>query len=232
MFPAFLLGLLGSFHCAAMCAPIMLSIKWQGVKSLTTLRNKLLYQVGRIFTYILIGLLFYAFGSSDTLASFQKLTSIFIGVVLIAGVVFKNKISGISNKLILKIFSSLQKALSPFTRIKGPAGSLSSGMLNGLLPCGLVYLAAFTAVLQPSLVDSATYMFFFGLGTLPVLIAVMAGTRIAGKQVKLITTKLTPIFIVVLGAFFLVRGMELGIPYLSPILELSTDSTSVCEPAL
>jgi sulfite exporter TauE/SafE len=231
LWSAFLLGLLGSFHCVVMCAPIMLSIKWRGVTSLKILRNKAIYQVGRITTYILIGLLFYYLGRSFALANFQKALSISIGIILLVWVAVSFlKVNNLNNAL-LKIFGWLRKVLSPIVNIKGPIGSYSSGMLNGLLPCGLVYVAAFASVVQPTAGENMQYMAAFGVGTLPLLIAVIGGAQFAGAKVRKAASQVTPIFIVLLGIYFVMRGLELDIPYLSPvILEGVNDSTVNCEP--
>ncbi|MFY0674314.1 MAG: sulfite exporter TauE/SafE family protein [Bacteroidia bacterium] len=228
---AFLLGFLGSAHCVVMCAPIMLSIKWKGITSLKILQNKAIYQIGRISTYILIGLLFYYLGRSFALANFQKGLSITIGSILLIWVLLTFFQINSLNTILLKLFTWLKKIFAPIVNIKGPVGSFSSGMLNGLLPCGLVYVAAFASVVQPSAIESIQYMSAFGVGTLPVIIAAIGGAHLAGNKLKLAANKLTPFFITILGLYFITRGLELNIPYLSPVMiEGVNDSTINCEP--
>jgi sulfite exporter TauE/SafE len=209
----------------------MLSIKWQGITSLKILRNKTIYQIGRISTYVLIGLLFYSLGRSFALANFQKGLSISIGLILLIWLAITLFKLNSLNSVLLNIFSWLRKILGPIVNIKGPIGSLSSGMLNGLLPCGLVYVAAFASVVQHSIADNIQYMIAFGMGTLPLLIAVIGGAQLAGNKVKLLAKRLTPIFIAALGIYFILRGMELNIPYLSPVIVDGINDTTVnCEP--
>ncbi len=230
LWSAFLLGFLGSFHCVVMCAPIMISIKWHGIKSLTILRNKLIYQSGRIITYIFIGLLFYVLGRSFALASFQKALSITVGSILILWLLFDQLKLNQFNSLLLSIFNWAKKLFLPLTQIKGAAGSFATGLLNGLLPCGLVYVAAFASVLQISVTDNIKYMTMFGIGTLPLILIVLAGAQFAGNSVRKFATRFTPIFIGLLGLYFITRGLELNIPYLSPSINVVNDSTATCAP--
>lgn len=208
----------------------MLAVKWQGIQSLTVLRNKLIYQAGRIATYMLIGLFFYTLGRNLALAGLQKSMSLLIGAALLLSVAFRYYNFNKLNETVFALYQKLKKLIAPLTKIKGPTGGFFMGMLNGILPCGLVYVAAFTSVLQPSAIDAAKFMLLFGLGTLPMILGILSGAQLAGNKVKTFANKLTPIFIGLLGVFFILRGMELGVPYISPVLDLTGDSTAVCAP--
>jgi sulfite exporter TauE/SafE len=101
-------------------------------------------------------------------------------------------------------------------RNQSPLKLFLFGMLNGLLPCGMVYTALITSVIAGTPILSAFYLFFFGLGTLPgmILITFLANkitTRFRGK-----INKVLPYFVTIIGALIILRGLNLNIPYLSP----------------
>ena len=228
--PAFALGFLGSIHCALMCSPLMLTIQWGGKTGLTALRNKLIYQVGRICTYIGIGLVFYSVGSQLNLAAFQKTVSIAIGCLLIllaATPIFE---SSVLNQGALVFYGRLNQLMSPVTRRTGVWSKFTLGALNGLLPCGLVYVAALTSVLQSSPSAVAKSMLFFGIGTSPLILAVLYGFGFIKRGTNVPTKHIRPIVFALIGTFFILRGMELGIPYVSPIMNLTLEEDPVlCE---
>lgn len=228
--PALALGFLGSMHCALMCSPLMLSVRWGGTTGLASLRNKLIYQVGRIASYVGIGLLFYSVGSQLNLATFQKAASITIGGLLVAMAFYSFGKFNYFNILITRVYQKLHRWFSPITNKKNWVSKLTLGALNGLLPCGLVYIAALTSILETSASHVMAYMTVFGLGTSPIIIAILYGSG-AFKSRRLFSNKhLRPVLFVLIGTAFILRGMELGIPYVSPILDVvNADSTAICE---
>ena len=89
-------------------------------------------------------------------------------------------------------------------------------MLNGLLPCGLVYMAIAGAIGTGGIVEGSLYMFLFGLGTIPMLLAISLAGNILSLTVRNNINKLIPVLVVIVGLLFILRGLSLGIPYLSP----------------
>ncbi|MEL6810461.1 MAG: sulfite exporter TauE/SafE family protein, partial [Bacteroidota bacterium] len=99
---------------------------------------------------------------------------------------------------------------------KTPDTFLTIGFLNGFLPCGLVYMAVFGAIASGHAWEGSLYMAVFGLGTIPLMTsAVYLGNFLTGK-VKQRIRSIVPVFVVLIGCLFVLRGMGLGIPYVSP----------------
>ena len=210
---AFILGIMGSIHCLAMCGPLVITLNARRRQSPI---DKLFYNMGRISTYGLLGALVGLFGTGIGWAIGQQYLSIVSGVLLLLGLV----VAWVSTKR----FSILPGA---FARVKIKLGKILDiksgntflfGVFNGLLPCGLTYVALAAAVSTGSLLESILYMVLFGVGTSPMMWAIVSGfqhlkpTWISGKRV--ITT-----FTWLLAILLIVRGLDLGIPYLSPNFE-------------
>ena len=126
------------------------------------------------------------------------------------------------NKLISKVKSSLGKALKK----KSADTFLTIGFLNGFLPCGLVYMAVFGAVATGSLLEGSLYMVLFGLGTIPLMTTAIYLGKFLNTAVKQRIQKAIPVFVVIIGVLFILRGLGLGIPYLSPapIVEMTSSA--------
>ncbi|GGF09256.1 hypothetical protein SAMN05443634_101126 [Chishuiella changwenlii] len=215
------IGLTSSLHCVGMCGPIALSLGVESKEKLKfTLRN-LTYQFGRITTYSILGAILGLIGESFTFVGLQNYLSIFIGIVMIIMVMipkfYENGATQLRpiNALMVKVKISLGKHL-----IKKDSSSLYViGLLNGLLPCGMVYASLTAAIGFGSVYKSVLFMFFFGLGTLPLMFAtVLFGNFLSVKQRQTIL-KILPIITIILGVLFILRGLELDIPYISPSKE-------------
>ncbi len=224
LWTAFIVGLVGSAHCAGMCGPIALALPVQSDNWFTRLSGGLIYNAGRVFTYVLLGAVFGFLGKGIQMAGFQLWASVVIGILMIVTVVvpimFKqlpsltNVFEGYSSRL-LKGFRNMFR--------KGKTSSLFGiGLLNGILPCGLVYVAVAGAINTGDVPSAMLYMALFGAGTIPVMLAVsMAGTMISLK-LRIFVNKLSPYIIILLGVLFILRGLSLGIPYVSPKAEALT----------
>ncbi|MBZ0264170.1 sulfite exporter TauE/SafE family protein [bacterium] len=214
----FVLGFLGSFHCVGMCGPIVLALSNDARGKLPYLVNRLIYNLGRVITYSFLGIIAGLIGKSIRVAGYQQYLSIVLGVLILAGVLTPNRIS---QKFISKV--GLNRA---FFRVKRIWGSLFSnrnapsmlaiGVLNGFLPCGFVYLALAGAISTGGILSSATYMAFFGLGTIPIMLATAFAGNILGAPLRQFVHRLIPIGAVLLATLFILRGLSLGIPYVSP----------------
>lgn len=211
-----MLGLVGSLHCAGMCGPLALALPVAGKTRSDFVLGRLLYNFGRVLTYCSIGAVFGLVGQSFALAGFQKWVSLVAGVAILVGLVASTRVGlGLPiTKSVMWLKNSVGKLLQQRT-----FGSLFLlGTLNGLLPCGLVYVAAAAAAATGSLHMGVFSMLAFGLGTLPV----MLGLGLAGRKLQGFFSfrlqNLVPISLTVLGVLLVLRGMELGIPYISPVL--------------
>jgi len=213
---AFLMGLFGSLHCAVMCGPIMLGMPFRKEDFFHSAVQLLLYQLGRITVYTVLGLLVGVLGNSIRLFSNQKTLSILIGSVLILFTALQ------FNKTYRNRFSALQlKAMNPLSKLMGKVFNLKlwglfAGMLNGIIPCGMVYLALATALNTGNVQSGATFMFLFGLGTTPLMLMISLGGFFLKKYIRFNTNKLIPWLMFFMGALLIMRSADLGIPFFSP----------------
>ncbi|MFO7825638.1 MAG: sulfite exporter TauE/SafE family protein [Cyclobacterium sp.] len=221
LWTAFLWGFLGSFHCIGMCGPIALALA--GKDRNKYLLNKLLYNSGRTLTYTVLGGLVGMLGFSLAMAGIQQWLSILMGAVIISMAFFYRKSekwiagSGLSIVLI-----RLKSKLGRSIKRGGPKAFFFSGLLNGLLPCGMVYMALLASLAMQGPVSGMVYMLFFGLGTIPVMILLMLSKNIFPLGFRLKMNRLLPYFAMFIGVLFVIRGMGWGIPFLSPTLGLPT----------
>jgi uncharacterized protein len=224
LWTAFIVGIVGSAHCAGMCGPIALALPLKSDNWFTRVGGGIVYNTGRIITYMLLGAIFGMLGKGLHMAGFQLWASIVIGILMIVMVVvplvFKkmpslnNVFEGYSARLLGGFWNMFRKGGTP--------SLFGIGLLNGILPCGLVYVAIAGAINSGDVVSAMLYMALFGAGTIPVMLAVsLAGTMIS-LNLRIFINKLSPYVIVLLGVLFILRGLSLGIPYISPKAEALT----------
>lgn len=217
IFAALGLGFASGFHCLGMCGPIALSLGLSKKQQVNFHLQNLTYQFGRILTYSFLGAIVGIVGEGFQLAGFQKYISILAGILLITmalfsfGGDFTSKIPAINNAL-LKVKINLGKLL----RKTDYSSRFLTGVLNGFLPCGMVYMALTASLAAGGIWQSSTFMVFFGLGTFPFMFAAVLFGNILNATVRNKILKIVPVFMLILGALFILRGMELGIPYVSP----------------
>lgn len=216
-----LLGLITSFHCVGMCGPIAIALPLHGDTVAKKIFGGILYNLGRTLTYAIMGVVFGAIGQSFGALGFQRWVSIVTGSLMIATVflpgMFKldlgAKKKGFS--LINQVKLGLRKLFSTKTLIS----LFLIGLLNGLLPCGPLYSALIISTGTGHIVDSVMFMTMFGLGTLPLLLMVTIIGNFISIKIRNKISKTLPILIFIIGVLFILRGLNLGIPYLSPTQE-------------
>ena len=218
LWTAFILGLLGSFHCVGMCGPIAFLLPVDRSNSIRKITQIFTYHFGRLLAYGLIGLFFGLIGKSLYIFGIQQQLSIIIGILMIVAVLLPTqlanqfKISQPIYRLISKVKSALGKSL----KNKTADTFLTIGFLNGFLPCGLVYMAVFASLATEQALMASTYMVLFGLGTIPLMTSAIYLGKFLNTKMKQNIQKAIPVFIVLIGVLFILRGLGLGIPYLSP----------------
>jgi sulfite exporter TauE/SafE len=210
---AFFTGLASSLHCIGMCGPIALALPVGRLNKAEKLLAKLLYNLGRILTYSLLGLFFGYFGKQFFIAGWQQIFSISIGFFLLFNI--------IPNKYFPLNFSSkIGYQFSPYfkkiLKIQYKYKFLFFGILNGLLPCGMVYLALAGAMATATPYSGAMFMVFFGLGTLPLMLSVSILPSLIKVKFRQRINRILPYYSVFLILIFVIRGLGLGLPYLSP----------------
>lgn len=209
-----MIGLLGSIHCIGMCGPLAFAVPSVKEGGFFLIWDKLLYQFGRIISYCMLGLITGLIGRQIWVAGFQQGLSILSGALILVAAcsrIFKFKTSAGQSSGLLKPFYMLFS-----TALKHRANHLIIGMINGLLPCGFVYLAMAGAVNTGAINSAITYMFWFGLGTLPLMFIATIGVGFTGVVFRKKINRVIPFMMIFLGIWFIFKGLELNIPYLSP----------------
>ena len=229
LFPAFLLGGISSFHCVGMCGPIALSLPVQFLPNKQKLFGIILYNVGRIVAYASIGLLFGLAGRQFFMGSLQQTFSIVLG----AAILFFLALSQFSKRaieipLVRNFQIKLQLIISRYIRRQNLYGIALIGFANGFLPCGMVYMALAGALGTGSVYGGIGYMTLFGIGTIPLMLAVTWFGYVVNLSVRNTVRRLTPIFIAIIGIMLILRGLNLNIPYLSPLIESATGRVISC----
>ena len=219
-----ILGLVSSAHCLGMCGPIVFLLpvdRHNKVKAGVQVGS---YHLGRIFAYFLIGSLLGFLGKGFSLLGLQQYLSIGLGVVILVIVLLpatskylKINIAGY-HRFLSKIKSQIGKNLKKKTLDT----FLSLGFLNGFLPCGMVYIAVFTSLTFNSFWHSGLFMILFGLGTVPLMTTVVFVQGAIGPAFKKRLQKAAPLVLGIMACLLIVRGMGLGIPYLSPANQMAT----------
>lgn len=215
---AFVLGIMGSFHCAGMCGPIAIALPLHGNSVGGKIFGGSLYNLGRTLTYGIMGALFGLLGQGVALLGFQQKISVIMGSLMIISVLFpalfKNQYS--MSKSWFSLVGRLKSTIGQMFSIRSFKSLFFIGMLNGLLPCGLVYMAIAGAIGTGSATLGTLYMILFGLGTIPMMLGISLAGNLVSVAMRKRINRLIPIMVVVVGIFFILRGLSLGIPYLSP----------------
>ena len=221
---AFLLGLVGSLHCAGMCGPLALALPATGNSTPAYLLGRVAYNAGRIITYCLLGIVFGLAGWTLLLAGLQRWVSIALGVALLLGLFASRRLA--LARPVTSVVNQLKASMSVLLRRRSLAGLAVLGLLNGLLPCGLVYVACAGAAATGGILAGAQYMAAFGVGTVPMMLAISLSGNMVPTSLRLKLVKTIPVCVFLLASLLILRGMSLGIPYLSP--DMSAGGASCC----
>jgi len=215
---AFILGLLGSFHCVGMCGPIAFMLPVDRSNTFKKITQIAIYHFGRLLAYSIIGLIFGLIGKSLYIFGFQQQLSIIIGVLMILVVLIPQQTFNKYNfsRPVYRLISKVKSALGSAMKRKSMDTFLTIGFLNGFLPCGLVYMALFATIAGGNALNGILYMAVFGLGTIPLMTTAIYFSQFLKGKARQRIQKAIPIFVILIGALFILRGLGLGIPYLSP----------------
>ena len=218
LWSALILGLLGSFHCVGMCGPIAFMLPVDRSNTTKKVFQIFIYHIGRLLAYALLGLVFGLVGKSLYLFGLQQQLSIAIGVLMIVAILIPQNLFQRYNfsKPVYKLISHLKSRMGQAFKKKSADTFLTIGFLNGFLPCGLVYMAIFGAIASNSVPYSSFYMVLFGLGTVPLMTSAIYLGKFLNSTIKQKIQKAIPIMVVLIGILFILRGLGLGIPYISP----------------
>lgn len=229
---ALTLGMAGSFHCIGMCGPLAFSLPLSRTSNFEKFAGSFLYNAGRIFTYSALGLLFGLAGKSFSMFGLQQWLSIMLGLVILFFLFAPKKWKKITakNNVFAKASIKIRAMLGQLFLQRNLRSLFAIGLLNGLLPCGLIYMAIAGAVIYADALKSALFMACFGLGTLPVMWSVTFFGNYIGVSLRQKIRRVYPIFMVLIACMLIVRGLGLGIPYVSPAINHSTAEVQICHP--
>lgn len=228
LWTAFLLGFAGSAHCAGMCGPLALALPRLEPIAWRHVAGRLAYNLGRVITYGALGLMFGLVGRSFALVGVQRWVSLSLGVALLTGVlaarvdIFRLPLRGIGLRV--------KHAMGPWLRRPGLGALAVLGALNGLLPCGLVYVACFAAAATGQVLTAIEYMLVFGLGTVPMMLGLSLAGGALPVPIRLRLQRAIPYCLALVGVLLILRGLALGIPYVSPNLAnlAATPAAAAC----
>ncbi len=224
------LGFLGSFHCIGMCGPIALALPLNNENSFRKIAGSLLYNAGRIMTYGSLGLLFGLLGRGFIIAGYQQALSITLGVLVLIMVLLPQRYAAKFGftRFVFSFISRVKSKLGQLFSKKSYGAMLSIGLLNGLLPCGLVYMGVAGAIATGDPLRGSAFMMAFGLGTLPAMLFIAMASQLITVNVRNKMRKAVPVFVVAMACMLILRGMNLGIPYLSPELSKTDCTKATC----
>lgn len=226
---ALVLGVAGSAHCFGMCGPIALAVPSPGKSLQARLSSTVLLNLGRVSTYALIGAAFGTFGRGVQLAGLQQWVSILAGSILLASVALPGLLDRWNpTGRIAILLGRLRSTLARNLKRTAPEALFLTGALNGLLPCGLVYAAALGAATMGSVSEGVLFMALFGLGTWPALVALRMSGQMVGTSARAWLRKASPVIVASVAVLMILRGLELGIPMVSPSPAAMATSVSAC----
>ena len=218
LFSAVIFGLISSLHCIGMCGPIAMMLPVSHNNPSKKVLQIMAYHFGRIFSYAILGFVFGLLGRGLYLAGFQQNVSIIVGILMIMVALIPEKTFAQYNfsKPIYRLISKVKSLLGNQFKRKSTDAIFTIGILNGFLPCGMVYAALFGAVAMQNEFYSSFYMILYGLGTIPLMSAVVYVSNFLSLPFRNKLQRVIPIVICVIGVMFILRGLGLGIPYVSP----------------
>lgn len=217
------LGLLSSLHCVGMCGPLALSLPFAGNAGVRRWKNVFLYNTGRVSTYMFLGTIPGLVGNLFFAAGYQQLFSLIIGAAIT--LFFFSSI--IARKRTIA-FTWVQKKITRLMANPSRRQFFLIGMANGLLPCGMVYMAVSYAAIAGNVFGSTAFMLSYGLGTIPLMMALSLGWFNLAPSLRYKLRGALPYVGLAVGCLLLLRGMGLGIPYLSPVLGRHAVETVGC----
>lgn len=213
LWTALTLGFLGSLHCLGMCGPLVMAIPSTGKTNLETAANVTGYHTSRLAAYALLGILPGVIGAGLHVTAAQQWISIIVGILFLVGCVISLRGQlRISIGWVDRASNAIQNLFFRYSRSGSRSHLLGLGFLNGLIPCGMVYMAMAAALGTGSVTGSMLFMIAFGAGTVPIFfgLAFIQSRKVLNLRPYLI--KLIPVSLAILGVIFLWRGLAITVP--------------------
>ena len=208
------MGLMSSFHCIGMCGPIALALPVQRGSFFQKFGGLFIYNGGRALTYAALGATIGTIGSSLAWLGYIRYLSVFAGILILVFVFWPTKLDRYFHPPLFwkEAINHLKKGMSQMLHSHKMSGWLMLGMLNGLLPCGLVYLALISSVATGTVAAGSTFMFLFGIGTLPMMMTIGFLKNRITPSLRNQMRKLTPVMLAVAGIWMVGRGIFIQYP--------------------
>ena len=227
---AITIGLISSFHCLGMCGPIAFALPLNRTSVSSQLIGAASYNIGRLTTYAVLGLLFGLIGKSLVMAGAQRVLSITAGVFMILSVVLPKISSAVNmDAFTFRYIGRLKSVFGQLFKKSSLESLFFIGILNGLLPCAMVYIALAGAISEGDMTGGMSFMLFFGLGTIPMMYTATVFGSFVTVKVRNKLQKAIPYMVIIIGVLFVLRGMNLGIHYLSPHIERVDPAVTQCD---
>lgn len=231
IYATFLVGLVGSLHCIGMCGPIAIALPVPDSSNISFFTGRILYNLGRVVTYAFLGAILGLVGSKIALAGAQQVVSIVLGVAIIIAVPLPQKYKNYfaQHPIIQKLTHPLKSNIGVLFKKGTFSAMFLIGLLNGFLPCGLVYVALAGAIASGDAISGSAVMILFGLGTVPSMFVASLFGKFINIGIRTKIRKAVPVLAIILGVIFILRGMNLGIKYISPKINVQTEVSSEME---
>lgn len=221
------MGLISSLHCIGMCGPIALAVPMSRSSSRTL--GMVFYNAGRVITYTTLGAVAGIAGTGFYRGGWSQLFSVVCGILIVLAVLGATLLPRLG--MVIWFGEKVQRLMHRFLKIKGGLGVFLLGVANGLLPCGMVYLAVTMALsTSQSVFQGVLFMLFFGFGTIPALFIFSAFSTFLGVNFRNKIKKILPVITLTMGILLILRGLNIGIPFISPFLPASPTETVICHP--
>ncbi|MDR2153171.1 MAG: sulfite exporter TauE/SafE family protein [Helicobacteraceae bacterium] len=211
------LGLSASFgHCIGMCSPIVVAYagaKLGGAGKLRQFFAHLLYALGRTSAYACLGLAFGLIGALLTPSATAKAVfSLFLGALMVAiglAMLFGSRLLAILENGAIARSALYKRTFGALIASSNMASFYLIGVLNGLIPCGMVYAALAMALNAEGAIGAAGAMAVFGLSSAPSLFAIgLVAGALANFKFRAIAAKISAIFVGLMGVYTLYRAAQ------------------------
>ncbi|PWB74125.1 hypothetical protein C3F09_04380 [candidate division GN15 bacterium] len=230
LWTGFVVGILGSIHCIGMCGPIALALPSGFPTRTQLLVSRLLYNAGRVLTYAALGAVSGLLGKTIVMAGFQRSLSIAGGVVILIMVLLPTRFAHrlLPMQAVGRFAEKIRAIWGKLFQERAMRSLFAIGILNGFLPCGFLYVGLAAAATTGGIMSGSAYMMLFGLGTVPSILATSLFGGLLTMRIRRYFLRLLPVGSLILASLLILRGLSLGIPYVSPNMDKQTTTQHPC----
>jgi sulfite exporter TauE/SafE len=208
------MGLISSLHCIGMCGPIALALPVHKGSRLQQFSGLLIYNSGRVLSYSVLGLLVGGIGTSLAWLGYLRYLSVFAGLLMLVYVFWPARLDKHFRPPVFwaRSVGFLKKRMSVLLQSRTAGGWLALGIFNGLIPCGMVYMALMSSIATGNVTSGAIYMMIFGLGTFPAMVSIGIAKQKFTPVFRSHIRRFAPVMLAVAGIWLVVRGLLVDLP--------------------